>query len=231
MNPRIGFRITTLVFAAFLGAQCSWLLVAELLRPGINHLPADATAAADASSHRGAAALAAEIGAIRGDLWAESAFTYADLLWTDADANGAGFARAVADARGNLSRALHDAPHESGAWLLLAGLALRYPAPGQNANDELKMSYYTGPSDKLLVPQRLSFAVRFDFVNDFEMRQFVTRDLRLLLARQEKTAIVAAYNAASPTGKSFIVHAVGEIDPSASELLRRADSPKTQLPN
>ena len=42
--------------------------------------------AAAAAEQRDAASWAAAIGAIRGDLWAESAFTYADLLWGDKEA-------------------------------------------------------------------------------------------------------------------------------------------------
>ena len=40
-SPRIVFRLTTLLFAVLLGAQCLWLVLAELARPSINQLPTD----------------------------------------------------------------------------------------------------------------------------------------------------------------------------------------------
>ena len=92
------------------------------------------------------------------------------------------------------------------------------------------MSYYTGPSEQDLVPLRLRIATYSDVLTDIELRQFATRDLRLLLARHEKSAIAVAYNAASPPGKRFIEQTVGEIDPSALVFLR-AEAQKQSLPH
>src|SRR5258708_1138268 len=82
-SSHIGFRLATLVFAMVLVAQGIWLVLAELSRPGIDRLPPDAQAAALAAPQRASAAWAARIGTIRGNLWAESAFTHADLLWDE----------------------------------------------------------------------------------------------------------------------------------------------------
>ena len=92
------FRLSTMLFAVVLGLQCAWLLLPEFL--GVDDK------------------WAAEIGVIRGDLWEKLAFTYADLMGDDAGA-GANLARA----RSSLDRALAEAPHRSGTWLLLAELA------------------------------------------------------------------------------------------------------------
>jgi len=212
LNPPTGvaFRYVTLLFALLLGIQSVWLLLAELTRPGIDHLPADAASAAVAAKQRGLAAAAASFGIIRGDLWAESAFTYADLLWGDSGSS-AGLAPALERVRSRLEHALDDAPHRSAAWLLLAGLAARYPSLNVNASQALKTSYYTGPSEQDLMLPRLRIAAQSDFLNDAEIRQFTTRDLRLLLARNLKSAIDEAYNAGSPTGKAFIKQAVSQI--------------------
>src|SRR6516164_2719898 len=134
-------RIATSLFAMLLGVHCVWLLLAEFSRPGIDQLPTDVASAAAAQNERISARRAALIGAIRGDLWAESAFTYADLMWGD----GKGGANLV-QARSSLDYALAYAPHKSSAWLLLAGLAARYRVLGIDAKQALKMSYYTGPS-------------------------------------------------------------------------------------
>lgn len=227
-RPYVLFRIGALLFAILLGAQCVWLLLADLSRSSITRLPTDANAAAAAAGQRDAAARAAAFGGIRGDLWADSAFTRAHLLWLNPAAPGV--TQILTDARATLERAVADAPHNSGAWLMLAGLSARYTSANANARAALKMSYYTGPSEQSLIPLRLRIAAHSDFVGDFEMRQFVTRDLHFLLSHKQQAAVVAAYKVASPAGKKFIEHAVNEIDPSAVALLRAAD-PLPQLPN
>ena len=217
LNPPTGvaLRHVTLVFAVLLGAQSVWLLLAELTRPAIDRLPGDAASAAVAAKQRGLAAAAASFGVIRGDLWADSAFTYADLLWGDSGSS-AGLSSALERVRIKLEHALDDAPHQSGAWLLLAGLAARYPSLNFNAMQALKTSYYTGPSEQDLMLPRLRIAAQSDFLNDAEIRGFATRDLRLLLARNQKPAIDEVYNGGSATGKAFIKQAVSQIAPPAS---------------
>ena len=230
----IGSRLTALLFAILLGAQCIWLLLAELSRPGIDQLPIDATSAAAAAGRRDAATWAAAMGAVRGDLWAESAFTYANLVVGDGAAGASpNLAGTLAHARASLDHALDYAPSRSGVWLLLAGLALRYPStpPAISPIEALKMSYYTGPSDQRLIPLRLRLAVQADHFGDFEMSQFVSRDLRLLLSGKQIAAIAAAYGAASTDGKHFIEQAVSDVDPSLLATLRAGIAPSQALPN
>ncbi|MGA8615484.1 MAG: hypothetical protein WB760_28155 [Xanthobacteraceae bacterium] len=223
LTPQTGvaFRRVTLAFAALLGVQSLWLLLAELTRPAIYDLPADAASAAVAAKQRGRAALAASLGVIRGDLWEASAFTYTDLVWND-NGSSAGLTEALDRARASVERALDDAPHQSGAWLLLAGLASRYPSLNFNAVQALKTSYYTGPSEQDLMLPRLRVAAQSDFLNDPEIGEFVTRDLRLFLARHQKSAIDGAYNGGSPAGKAFIKQALGQITPQAPAAPRAA---------
>jgi hypothetical protein len=211
----IVFRLATLLFAMLLGVQCSWLLLAEFSRPGIYRLPTDSVTAVAARNKRIDASWAAMIGTIRGDLWAESAFTYADLMWGAAE-GGAN----LAQARSSLDRALADAPHQSSAWLLLAGLASHYRLPGIDATEAIRMSYYTGASEFELMPLRLWIAAHSDVFSDIELRDFMGRDLRLLITHQQKPAIIAAYNAAQSAGRQFIEQTIREIDPSAVESLR-----------
>src|SRR6516165_7786669 len=149
-TSQLAFRVATSLLAMLLGVQCVWLLLAEFSRPGINRLPMDAASAAAAQNERISARRAAMIGAIRGDLWAQSAFTYADLMWS----NGKGGANLV-QALSSLHNALANAPHQSSAWLLLSGLALRHQLPGIDAKEAIRMSYYTGPSELRLMPMRL----------------------------------------------------------------------------
>ena len=221
-SPYIWFRVTALLFAILLGVQCLWLLLAELARPSINQLPTDMASAAAAAKQRDAAFRAASIGGIRGDLWAEVTFTYADLLGgekNEAIANATPASTSL-HARATLTRALDDGPHQSSVWLLLAGLSLRFPYPGFDALELLKMSYYTGPSEQALVPLRLRIAVQLDDFKDIEMRQFISRDVRMLLAQNRKSTIAEAYKVASPAGKRFIELTIRDIDPPALDLLQ-----------
>ena len=112
-------------------------------------------------------------------------------------------ARTLPRARASLDHALDDSPHLSGAWLLLAGLASRFPSLGLDATELLKVSYYTGPSEQDLLPLRLRIAVHADDFDDAEIRQFVSRDIRHLLARKQKSAIAEAYDAASSCRKEL----------------------------
>jgi len=194
------FRLSTLLFAVVLGFQSAWLLLAEFSRVEPKW--------------------AAEIGAIRGDLWAESAFSYADLMQGDAEDVS------LAPALTSLDRALAYAPLQSSAWLMLADLALRYQLPGVDAKEALKMSYYTGPSELELMPLRLWIAAHFDSLSDLELRDSISREVRLLFTHRQNSAIVAAYNATQPAGKQFIEQTIREIDPSAVELLRAGDAKK-----
>lgn len=77
-----------------------------------------------------------------------------------------------------------------------------------DANEAIKMSYHTGPSEP------------GDAFSDIELRDSISRKVHLLFTHQLKSAIVAAYNAASSGGRLFIEQIVREIDPSAVELLR-----------
>jgi hypothetical protein len=214
------FRFITLLLAMSLCLQSGWLLIAES-RPGITELPTDSDSAASVTRRRNSSIWAARIGVFRGELWAESAFTYSDLLW-DTPKDDATLARELQQAHTNLYRALSQAPETSGAWLLLSGLALRFPNFAQDATTALKMSYYTGPTDVHLMPLRLRIVAQADAFNDIEVRQFVTRDLHIFLAQHQEPAIVEAYRASSPSGKHFIEQAVSEIDPSALVWLQDA---------
>jgi hypothetical protein len=217
------FRAIAVGFAVLLAAQSIWLLLPQLTRSAVNQLPIDKVSAEHAADDRAAARRAALFGLIRGDLWAASAFTYADLLWTDTNIGAnSGAMPALASAVKTLNRALTDSPHQFGAWLLLADLALRFPAVGIDPSGPLKMSYYTGPSDGRLVPLRLWISVQLPKFSDVEMRQLVDRDIRLLLSSKQTSEVTNAYGAASPAAKTFIEQTVKDADPTALDKVRTA---------
>jgi hypothetical protein len=214
--PYLSFRLATQLFAILLGALSFWLLLPELSRPGIARLPTDQVSAAIAAKQRSAAAFAASIGTIRGDLWAESAFTYSDLLWGGPSAD---LTQAFQQAHISVEKALKLAPHQSAAWLFLAALTSHYPSQGFNPTEALRMSYYTGPSERDFMPLRLRLMARLDAFGDVELQQFASWDLRSLVARKQISAIGEVYREASPAGKRFIEQTVADIDSSAVESL------------
>jgi hypothetical protein len=211
----LAFRLATSLFALLLGVQCVWLLLAEFSRPGISRLPTDAASAAAARNERSNARRAAMIGVIRGDLWAESAFTDTDLTWSDV-----GGAADLVQAHSSVNYALAGAPHQSSVWLLLAGLASRYQLPSTDVEEAIRMSYYTAPSELELMPLRLSIAARSNAFSDIELRDSISREVSLLFTHQQKSAIVAAYREARSDRRQLIEQTIREIDPSAAESLR-----------
>jgi hypothetical protein len=80
------------------------------------------------------------------------------------------------------------------------------------------MSYYTGSSELPLLPLRSLVAAQLPALDD-ELQLFAKEDLQLLIARQDKPAIVHDYQSASPAGKEFIAQVVGEIDPTFAATL------------
>ncbi len=181
------------------------------------------------AKERDRAAWAAAIGAIRGELWAQSAFTYADLMFGETEESG-DVVRKLAHARVRLEHALNEAPAQPAVWLLRAGLGLRHPSLRFDIAEALKMSYYTGPSEQDLIPLRLRLAALSGAISDVDLLPSIRRDLRLLLAQKQQSAIADAYGAASPSGKRFIEQILGDIDRAAVESLRTS-APKHRIPD
>jgi len=222
------FRIAVLLVAFLLAGESIWLLAPELFGAGIERFPLDKASAAAAADKRDIAAFAASVGGVRGDLGTQSAFTYSELLWSSP--SGPDSAQVLERARASLERALNEAPHRCDVWLLMAALAQRYRFEGIDPVQALKMSYYTGPSERYLIALRITVVAKSDFVPDIEMRQFVSRDLRWLVGEKQNSTIAAAYNAASAEGKKFIEQTLAEMSPPTLQWLRSAAQP-AQLPD
>jgi hypothetical protein len=217
------FRGVTFLFALLLAIFCLWLVFAELKRPRLDAPPIDREGAELVAPDRDAARSAATAGLVRGDLWAEAAFTFADLLWSHPhgdSAAGPELKTSLAEAHDNLDRAVRYAPTNAGIWLFAAELGLHYgwssPAPAE----ALRMSYYTGPNELSLMPMRAQLATQLPAL-DTDLQQLAERDVRLLVAHQQQPAIIRAYLAATPSGKQLIEEVVGKTDPGFVEALRR----------
>jgi len=218
----ISFRNALLVFSLALFAHGLWTVLPKPYHPRVIQLPIDPQTAALARHDQDKARRAASLGVIRGDLWAESAFTYADLIWIDAAAAADENAELDKRAETSLERALKYSPHRGDAWLMLAALADRRHWPGYQPSSLLKMSYYTAPNELSLLPLRLTVALRSQSIEDPELQDMVRRDIRVILTRIPtlRSALVAAYKIASGPGKAFIESAVSEADPSFLQTIR-----------
>jgi hypothetical protein len=211
------FRMSLYLFASALAAFSLWTLLPEFARSSIRQLPTSPAAAELAVSARARAYRAARLGGIRGDLWAESSFTYVSPLWRSERE-----AAALADeARAVIETALAHAPHDARVWLLAASLGARLRWPHVDPASVLKMSYYTGPNEIGLIPPRLLAAAQLG-ASDSDVQQLLERDVRLVLKRRPelRPALVAAYKDAKPQVKQLLESAVVENDPAFLPTLR-----------
>jgi hypothetical protein len=215
---RIGLATLSLALAT----QAAWIVLAEFYHPHGIQFPTDRHTGFVTRLERDNAKRAASLAVVRGDLWAESAFAYAELLWTD---------RALAlDAQDELNqevlkdlqRALQYSPHRGDVWLMFAAVVDRFHIPGYQPSSLLKMSYYTAPNELALLPLRLNVSLRATGIQDPEIQDLIKRDIRIVLTRAPalKPDLAAAYKTASPQGKAFVERVVDEVDPAYAGTVR-----------
>jgi hypothetical protein len=212
------FRGTALLFSLLLMCQATWILAAEFYRPSLPDFPIDAQVAAAIAANRNAATLAASIGFIRGDLWAECALTYLDLSWRD-DQHVTSNQDSKMIERGQevTDRVLTLSPHDARIWLVLASIDQKFGWINQKAAAAaLRMSYYTGANEIDLIPLRLLLAVRSEALDDSDFQQLVLHDIRIIVTRKPelKPAILSAYTKGLPIGQQFLMKALKDLDPS-----------------
>ncbi len=216
-------RWALLVFGIILGLSGLWMLLPELLRPKPIGLVFDRAGAETAAEHRTRAVLAAAIGAIRGDLWAEAAFTGARFMWSDRlairDWTSSG---QLARARANAETALALAPINGAAWLFLAKLPAISPDGENRVGTLLEMSYFTAPSALDLAPWRLERAATSSALADKDLQAFIKSDIRGILERgpEYRKVIMAAYRNAWPQNQPIFESLVADADPAVAQLLR-----------
>ena len=208
------FRKILLVFAVFLAIGGAWTLISELARAPRIGFPINENYQA-AADQRWKAALAARVGMVRGDLWAELFFSFANSILIRGGPDF-GAIETLNEALPAARRALVYAPFRSEVWLLLAEMAKDYELQMPSAATALTMSYYTAPYNQALTALRLSLATRGTAVRDAALRQLVEQDLQIILTSKPhlRPAVLAAYATASAEGKHLIESVVEETDPS-----------------
>ncbi|HUB64979.1 MAG TPA: hypothetical protein VL996_11150 [Methylocella sp.] len=220
----VRLRYGLLALGIALGLSGVWLSLSDLLSPKSTGLPFDRNGA---TAHRPLAVLAAEIGVIRGDLWAKAAFTGARFLWTDRPANlNQSDLNLLARVRSNAETALALAPINGTAWLFLAKLPAISPDAESRIGTLLEMSYFTAPSAPDLAPWRLQRAAASSALADKDIQAFVKSDLREMLNRRPdfQQAILAAYRTAWPQNQPIFESLVADIDPGLAQLLRSSQT-------
>ncbi|WP_026605751.1 hypothetical protein [Methylocapsa acidiphila] len=214
-------RKALLAFGVLVALSGLWLLLPELLRPKAAGLAHDKASAAAAGDHRLSALLAAYLGGIRGDLWADAAFADSSLMWLDrAAALTPANAARIELTRSRAETALAYSPINGAAWLLLANL------PGGQANDGgvsfLENAYLTAPNESSLADMRLERAATSNALADKDVQIAVKNEIRKILTYQprRKAALVAAYRNAPPQNQAILDSLVGDVDPAVAQSLR-----------
>lgn len=217
-----GLRIGLLAFASILAAQAIWIILAEYYHQHRIHLPADPQASRIASHEHENARRAAVLAVIRGDLWAESAFTHSDLLWKEPATASEATENASKESRMDIEYALRYSPHRGDVWLMLAAMADRYNWQEYQPNSLLKMSYFTAPSDLSLFPLRIKVSLRPNAIQDPEIQDMIKRDIRVVVTKSPelKPALATAYRTSSVEGKAFLDRTISEIDPVYLAVIR-----------
>ncbi|WP_284416927.1 MULTISPECIES: hypothetical protein [unclassified Bradyrhizobium] len=155
--------------------------------------------------------LAAEIGAVRADLWKRAGSSSLAAAGDSAD-----------EAHPLYERAVASSPMDSEAWLGLATATDRFSWISQRSSRALKMSYYTGANLKSLLAERLLLLARIDTTNDPELRDMLASQTALVLARLPdlRPAIGRAYLAAGDANRLIIAAKVKEAGADLQALTR-----------
>jgi hypothetical protein len=228
-SAKLWLRLVLALFGILLSAQAAWILLAERYHPNHIRFAVDGNATI-AFAEQDKIKRAASLAVVRGDLWAEWAFTYwaftyGDHLRTDQamDMNADDKLNTVALT--SLTEALRYSPHRGDVWLMFAALADQYKWVGYQPSSLLKMSYYTAPNELALVPLRLDVSLHTKgVIDDAELQDMVRRDISVILtgAPALKPALIAAYKSALPQSKAFAERVISEIDPGYLGVVRAA---------
>jgi hypothetical protein len=216
------FRAGIAALSAILVLATGWLLAIEFLRTPIRFRLDDAEGAQTLARYQNTSGIAAWVGLIRGRLWTEHALTFAPFSANEGDKAQPYQSAAVRfeSARKAAMRAVHFAPFDARAWLVIAKIdsALRDRDPAL----ALKMSYYVGLNEEPMFPLRIAIATQSNAILDPEVRDLLGDEIQRALATRpgSKPDIVAAYRGAAPEGKRFIEQEVGRSDQDLLSALR-----------
>ena len=195
------FRLILAVVSVVALIQGIWIFSAEIERPRLR----SAGNAPYSEAAKARAKIAAAIGLIRADLWAEDASIQSGFDISSGNLPSEAPASEILAARTAAERALSTAPLQAQMWLLLAASnsSLGEASSGAAA---LEMAYLTAPQSPSLIPARLLIAARSRALADASVQDFVRMDADYIFsdAPALKPAFLAAYAASLPTNRAFL---------------------------
>jgi hypothetical protein len=219
-NKQKQSRAALVGFAALLALQSIWFILPELIRPSPIAFPHERRNPPISEADRDHASRAAELALVRGDLWAEAAIAQSpDPISSVKSQKTAPLTERVRLARATAEKAATLSPHDARIWLLLASQDCLLH---REASGALKMSYYTGPSEIMLMPLRLFVATCSDAINDPEIQIFAAREIRWIVTHEKnlEPSIVSAYRNAPSSGQRFIETVVDDLNASLAATIR-----------
>ena len=207
-------------------AYFCWQLAIALLAPQLPYFLSDATPASIAEGKARTMAAAARLALNRGDLWRDQALLLAAPARKAADGD-TGARQRLADARGAAMRAVRSAPHDARAWLLLSMLQDEEGADARLKLEALKMSYYTGSSDRALLGWRLRRVLAARAMDDADLRTMAEEDIRVAARDpQFQPLLITAYQTASLAGRRLVEETVSALNPDLLAKMKRSDQPQ-----
>jgi tetratricopeptide (TPR) repeat protein len=222
MIMAIWLRGLLVVLAAVIGASAIWTISIELLRPKLGYFPSTQSEADQFDVAKDAAARAAAIGVMRGDLWASAAVSAAARAMFSGPQLGGASNASYAGALELAQRAAQLSPHDSRLWLVLADLRSLARPLSPDTSEALKLSYYTNPNDYDLAPRRLSVAARLS--PDQELQDAMQAEIQAIILKRPdlRDAIAAAYKDANGLSRQVFEATLEDVDPAFLAVIRAA---------
>jgi hypothetical protein len=185
-------------------------MAAQIARPELPFFPGSAAEAKGMAEHRSAAATAASIGWPRGDLWVDAAMAeHAAALppfdGTDRDAMEPDGQTAM--------QAAALAPYDARAWVILAALNSQSQAKAAQALTQLRMSYYTLPYSRALLPVRLRVAAQSNIPVSDELQSYITHEVKRAMGEDPelKGLVASELQRSTPAGRQALAEVLSEL--------------------
>jgi hypothetical protein len=223
LAPLTIFRVGLMVSAVSLGAYAMWISGAEITRTRPPSFPIERGSESRLELER--AAIAASIGIIRGDLWADYAILLSSrFLNENMDDHASTSPGELLAVQAAVEKAATLAPHDSRIWLLLAMVYSQTDTSDARVGRSLMMSYFTGANNTTLMPLRLKIATRLQVISNIDLQVLVSGEIRTIILSKPnlQSAIVDAYNSANPAGKQLVINTLRDLDPDLLSVVRRS---------
>ncbi len=211
-NAGVDFKFIVLTVSSLALVLGLWITSAELIRPSWEVQDGKVSASTFEKSR---ARIAATIGVVRSDLWAEDALIrpgFDPATGAQSPADGSDRIAALAAAQ----RALLFAPVNPRLWLLLAAAnPASRPDGADDAASALEMAYLTGQQEARLLPARLLIAARSSALSDLAIQDFVQSDVNLIFTKLPnlKPALQMAYRASTAENRAVLDRIISSASP------------------